>query len=566
MNLYKKMFFFLMFNMMIMLTISIFFLKNGNTIIIEWEIFTLNSISIIYMLIFDFKSLFFMMLVSMISSMIMLYSNEYMDTEIFNFRFILLIIMFILSMMLMILSPNMISIMLGWDGLGLISYCLVIFYQNKTSMNSGLLTALSNRIGDVLILISIAWFMNYGSWNFMYYIYLFNMDFEMNMILLLMLFAAMTKSAQIPFSSWLPAAMAAPTPISALVHSSTLVTAGVYLLIRFYLLMENHYVLKILMFLSCMTMFMSGLTANFEYDLKKIIALSTLSQLGLMMMVLSLGMELLTLFHLFTHALFKSLLFMCAGIFIHFLNNNQDIRFMGNMIMYFPMGCLSFNIGNMALCGMPFMAGFYSKDLMMEMYLMENYNLFLLLLFYVSLGLTMSYSIRLMIFLLMGNNMCFPLFNFVEPMLYLKSMFILTLLSILGGSFIMHLILLDYNMIYLCNLMKFMLIIFMIFGMFLGIYCHLYMHYMMKHMNILFFTFNMWFLPKISTYGMNFYVLKINYNMLMNLDLGWFELIGPQGLFKNFMFFISKNQFFQLISVFFFFFFFFWLLFICILF
>nr|UZZ43918.1 NADH dehydrogenase subunit 5 [Ecnomus sp. XG-2021] len=565
MNLYKKSFFFLFIISILMMNFTLYMLKINSCIIIEWEIFSLSSTSIIYMLIFDFKSLFFVMLVSLISSLIMLYSNEYMSNELYNSRFIMLIFLFVFSMMLMILSPNLISIMLGWDGLGLISYCLVIYYQNKTSMNSGMLTALSNRVGDVLILMSIAWFLNYGSWNFIYYINFFSMDIEMKMVLMFMVIASMTKSAQIPFSSWLPAAMAAPTPISALVHSSTLVTAGVYLLIRFYLLLENSYILKILMFLSCLTMFMSGLAANFEFDLKKIIALSTLSQLGLMMMLLSFGLEFLTLFHLFTHALFKSLLFMCAGIFIHYMNNNQDIRFMGNMIMYFPMVCLTFNVGNMSLCGMPFLAGFYSKDLMLEMYLLENYNLFLLLLFYISLGLTMSYSFRLMIYLLMGNNMFFSSFNYIESLLYLKSMWMLFLLSLIGGSLIMWLLMVNYSMIYLCTMLKMMIFIFMIFGILLGMYLHYYM-YMFSSKKFMFFVYNMWFLPKISTYGMNFYLFKIGYNLLIILDLGWIELLGPQGFFKNFIYFMMKFQFFQLISIFFFFFFFFWLMFLCIIF
>lgn len=226
-------------------------------------------------------------------------------------KFIYIIFLFVASIALIILSPNIIRILLGWDGLGLVSYCLVIYYHNVKSYNSGMLTILSNRLGDIAILLCISWIVNFGSFNFYYIQYI---DYDLYVILLLVVIAAITKRAQIPFSAWLPAAMAAPTPVSSLVHSSTLVTAGVYLLIRFHNLLEyNSYLLVI----SVLTLFMSGLGANYEIDLKKIIALSTLSQLGIIMFILSLGQYEIAFFHLVRHATFKSLLFLCAGYYIH---------------------------------------------------------------------------------------------------------------------------------------------------------------------------------------------------------------------------------------------------------
>jgi len=163
----------------------------------------------------------------------------------------------------------LIRILLGWDGLGLISYCLVIYFQNVKSFNAGILTALSNRIGDVALLLAIAWILNYGRWNYTFYLDVIKYDYEIIVIGGLVVLAAITKRAQIPFSSWLPAAIAAPTPVSALVHSSTLVTAGVYLLIRFNSLLESTFLGQILLLISGLTIFIAGLGANFEFDLKK---------------------------------------------------------------------------------------------------------------------------------------------------------------------------------------------------------------------------------------------------------------------------------------------------------
>ena len=160
--------------------------------------------------------------------------------------------------------------------------------------------------------------------------------------------------------------MAAPTPVSALVHSSTLVTAGVYLLVRFHSALLNTMEVKFLLLVARLTIFMAGLGANFETDLKKIIALSTLSQLGVMMSVLALGRADLAFFHLLTHALFKALLFICAGSIIHRVGDYQDIRVMGRLAKFIPIRVIRINLANLALCGTPFLAGFYSKDLILE--------------------------------------------------------------------------------------------------------------------------------------------------------------------------------------------------------
>jgi NADH-ubiquinone oxidoreductase chain 5 len=256
----------------------------------------------------------------------------------------------------------------------------------------------------------------------------------MELISFLVVLAAMTRSAQIPFSSWLPAAIAAPTPVSALVHSSTLVTAGVYLLIRFSPAF-GHWLNVILLLVSGLTMFMAGLGANFEFDLKRIIALSTLSQLGLMIITISIGLSGLAFFHLLTHALFKALLFMCAGGVIHSIGDSQDIRFMGGLSVYIPFTSSSLIVSNFALCGMPFLAGFYSRDFILEMFSMSYVNVFGFFLLFVSTGLTVCYSFRLFYFVLCGDFNFVPSYSMVETNHNIMfGMVGLLVMSIFGGG------------------------------------------------------------------------------------------------------------------------------------
>jgi len=243
----------------------------------------------------------------------------------------------------------------------------------------------------------------------------------------LIVVAGMTKSAQIPFSSWLPAAIAAPTPVSALVHSSTLVTAGVFLLIRFYSFLSSFvFFYYFLMFFSVLTMFMAGVRACFEMDIKKVVALSTLSQLGVMMSSLSLGLPFFALFHLCTHALFKALLFLCAGSFIRNCFHVQDFRYLGGLSLQMLFSFCFLNIVNLALCGSPFLAGFYSKDLILEGFLFYYGNFFIIFLIFFATGLTAFYSIRFSLKCMWGEHCSFSFnsvgdedFSLVFPLLFL---------------------------------------------------------------------------------------------------------------------------------------------------
>nr|YP_010449533.1 NADH dehydrogenase subunit 5 [Anelytra multicurvata]UTU96093.1 NADH dehydrogenase subunit 5 [Anelytra multicurvata] len=530
-------FVFLMLMSLFLMSWSLYSIFFDVVVFIEWEVFNLNSSSVVMTLLFDWMSLMFMSFVLFISSLVIYYSDKYMHGDVYINRFIILVLMFVLSMMFLIISPNLISILLGWDGLGLVSYCLVIYYQNVKSYNAGMLTALCNRIGDVALLMAIAWMLNFGSWNYIYYLEAAGNSDIMLIIGGLVVLAAMTKSAQLPFSSWLPAAMAAPTPVSALVHSSTLVTAGVYLLIRFNSIVSTNGLGSGLLLISGLTMFMAGLGANFEFDLSKIIALSTLSQLGLMMSILSMGFPQLAFFHLLTHALFKALLFMCAGAIIHNMKNCQDIRFMGGLCYQMPLTSVCFHVSNLALCGMPFLAGFYSSDLILEMSSLFTLNSVSFFLYYFSTGLTVCYSLRLVYYSMVGDYNFFSLHSVRdESWIMLRGMLTLMVMAVWGGCMLSWVIFSSPMMVCLPLMMKLLVVIVSSLGGWLGYeLSKSEMSYNLqgfKYYSSIFFMGSMWFMPFISTYGMNYYPLFWGSQIYSSFDQGWSEDWGGQ-MFYN---------------------------------
>ena len=515
------------------LMVGIYFINIGIGYIIEWYIFSINGVRIEIILLLDWISLFFLSLVMYIRSLVTNYRKSYIRGNKRDLLFIILIILFVFCIVLLIVRPNIIRILLGWDGLGLVSYVLVIYYQNVKSYSAGILTVLSNRIGDVIILLCIGWIFKYRRWN-----YIFLTEFQLNDIKwlgVIVIIGGITKRAQIPFSSWLPAAMAAPTPVSALVHSSTLVTAGVYLLIRFSPLFLYNELRIFLLFVSGITIFMSGLGANFEFDLKKIIALSTLRQLGLIIRTLSLGLTKICYFHLLRHALFKALLFICAGFIIHNINNIQDIRFIGGLINQIPLVLIFFNRSNLSLCGIPFLSGFYSKDLILERISILNIRILVYLLFFISTGLTIIYSIRLFRFLILSSKNIFSFHSmFDEDKTIIKSIFGLFLGAVLGGSLLMWLIFPLKELIILPFLIKVMTLLLILGGSYSGIIIYLLKNYLIIfHKKIIFWKWlsgSIFFISILSTHLLRSFILNISYNYIKYIDIGLIEKFGGQGL------------------------------------
>lgn len=366
---------------------------NKIILFIYWELISLNTLRFEISLIIDFYSCLFGITVSLIAGAVFLFSKSYIVQEIFFVRFHLTVLSFIVSIYLLIFRPNLIRILLGWDGLGVTSYLLVIYFHSRKAYNAGLLTALSNRVGDILIIIRLSVILKLGSWNIVFNLYDLNL-INLNILIICLTLAAITKRAQIPFSAWLPAAIAAPTPVSALVHSSTLVTAGVYLLFRFHNLLIMRKSLYLLLLVGTLTILLAGLRALIEKDMKKIVALSTLSQLGLIMSRLGVGLKEVCYFHLLIHAFFKALLFISVGQIIHLSRDYQDLRKINLLSTSSQISFSFINIANLRLCGIPFIAGFYSKDLYIELRVLTSINIFVLIFFFLSIGLTVGYTLR----------------------------------------------------------------------------------------------------------------------------------------------------------------------------
>nr|QGX04672.1 NADH dehydrogenase subunit 5 [Undinula vulgaris] len=502
--------------------------------IFEWEITSLSSTSIFLIFIFDYMSIYFLGLVSLIAGSVMIFSTSYMSHEVFFSRFIFLVFSFVMSMYLLILSPNLISLLLGWDGLGVTSYLLVIFYQSSKSFNAGMITALTNRLGDVGLLICISMMISMGDWT---YSFISNMNNNVSLIFMFILItSACTKSAQIPFSAWLPAAMAAPTPVSALVHSSTLVTAGVYLLIRMNMLVSTTTISVGLMLMGTLTMVMAGFTAMFEMDMKKIIALSTLSQLGIMMMTLGAKMPLLSFFHLLSHAFFKAMLFMCAGMVIHNMKDYQNIRKMGNSLIALPLISSVMMIANLSLSGLPFLTGFYSKDLILEMMIMSNLSKFMFFLVMVGTFLTMAYSCRLSYLVslsLIKSESCFMIMEGDKFMI--TGMLILMPFSIFGGMNLSWNLFSSNQFIFLPFWLK-SSILMMILAAIMSMTFMFSKSFSFKNTKMSWFLGNMWFMP--LTFSVFFSKMNLTYskNFVKMIELSWTEMI----LFK--WFFLLKDN------------------------
>nr|UKT66238.1 NADH dehydrogenase subunit 5 [Haplotrema minimum] len=484
-------------------------LYNNWVLMMELQLFNLASVEFSVSFIFDKISLSFGFIVTFISMCVFMFACDYMKDDLMYHRFIWILMSFVLSMLLLIFSSSIFTILLGWDGLGISSFALIIYYQSKESLGSGFLTLMINRVGDVLIMVSMMVLVVLGMTM------VTPTSMNMSLIIILFSFAALTKSAQYPFSSWLPAAMAAPTPVSALVHSSTLVTAGVYLIIRVSFNLDMMSVVSsTLLFCGSITSLIGGMSAMYENDIKKIIALSTLSQLGVMMFSLGLNSPSLSLLHLYTHAMFKALLFLAAGVVLIYSYGAQDIRILGSMVKSYPIVLIFLNVSTLCLMGAPFLSAFYSKHAILELMLSSTINLFSFTLMMVATMLTSIYMIRMLKILSWSSNsmMSIMLTSKLNIMFYLP-MIMLFLLSIMIGKYL-NVFDLSFSVSFMIpSYYNISLTMIILFGVMISVFLY------KKNGNYL--LSSMFFMVPMSnqiTFSYNFFSKSMSF-----LDYGWIE-------------------------------------------
>nr|QOJ44834.1 NADH dehydrogenase subunit 5 [Allobates marchesianus] len=517
--------------------------ENSQTTLISWKWFFILTSQFNFALQIDNYSILFTPIALLVSWSIVEYSLWYMHNDPKIQLFFKYLLIFLLAMMLLVSAGNLIILFIGWEGVGIMSYLLIGWYFTRSNAGAAALQAvLYNRIGDIGFLFSIFWLIsNFDSVNFDF---VFSMDTSTPLTIALII-AAASKSAQFGLHPWLASAMEGPTPVSALLHSSTMVVAGVFLLIRIHpLIKDNPTALSICLCLGAMSTAFAATCALTQNDIKKIIAFSTSSQLGLMIVTIGLNLPHLAFFHICTHAFFKAMLFLCSGSVIHNLNDEQDIRKMGGLQKSLPITTSCITIGSLALMGTPYLAGFFSKDAIIESINTSNVNTCALIITLIATSFTAVYSLRIMFFASLSS----PRFNPIILTNESNSTAINPIKRLALGSIIMGLILNQFIIpsspltMTMPSYMKITALLISIMGLLIAIDLATISWTKVSHKNFS-KSINTSFYPTIihrltPSSSLNF-SLQTSSHLI---DTIWLEKIGPKGLTKSQLPPIMLNQ------------------------
>ena len=529
-------------------------LNGATTYLVLWRWIDSELVYINVGLQFDNLTITMLVLITSVSALVHIYSIGYMSDDPHIPRFMFYLSLFTFLMIVLVTSDNYIQLFIGWEGVGLCSYLLINFWITRIKANKAAIKAmLMNRVGDVgLVLAMIIILRDFGSLNFSSILGSLEVlelsNGEMTVISLLLFLGAVGKSAQLGLHTWLPDAMEGPTPVSALIHAATMVTAGVFLILRSGALIEcSSLALIVITILGALTAFFAAVTGVVQSDLKRVVAYSTCSQLGYMVMVCGVSNYTVSLFHLLNHGFFKALLFLSAGSIIHALGNEQDMRKMGGLIARLPFVYTMTLIGCLSLMGFPYMAGFYSKDLILELMFDKYYILFAYWLGSVSAFLTAFYSIRL-IFLTFIVNTNTRLENFYkvhEPSLsILFSLIVLAFGSVFLGFLAKDLILSSIKFPVISSYVKMIPLGLSLLGALVGYNLYkrvVIFKWVPKNRKIWqmwsgVYTFisSAWQFNYIINHFFVFYIWKFGYFVSYKIiDRGLLEIMGPKGLSRE---------------------------------
>ncbi len=556
----------------------------------DWIVF--DIFNVYWNFLFDSLTVSMLIVIMTISLCAHIYSVSYMDQDPHQIRFMSYLSLFTFFMLILVTSSNLIQLFIGWEGVGICSYLLINFWYTRVGANkSSIMAVFTNKISDICLLFAFALiFEIFKSFDFNIIFAILSINFENTKLFsflyyagFLMIIGAVGKSAQIGLHFWLPEAMEGPTPVSSLIHAATMVTAGVFLIVRCSFLFENVPSLLIwISFFGSLTTFFGSSVGLFQYDIKKIIAYSTCSQLGYMFLACGLSSYYNSMYHLINHAFFKALLFLTAGYIIHSLSNEQDFRKMGGLIKKLPLAAIMILIGSFSLMGFPFTSGFFSKEKIVELFynkIIYNFNTIETIKFFYffqflamfSIIITICYSVKMYVYTFLNyfNGYKQYIWNIHYGSFYLICpLIVLSYLSIISGYLLNDLMigigsdfwksslfiaikenqLLSYNEgFYLFNfefikyIRKIPLIltiyfIFIFFILFIWISnFFLYLRLDVSWMNNLFFFLNRKYIffnkniiyPLIDL--MNYSALNFTFKLF---DKGLIELFGPYGISK----------------------------------